>query len=255
MILPRVLTATILRPACVLRSPGSGPPGGGRRRPTPPGARLCFAASLLAAAGAACGGDGAQTADTTGPGSASTTAPTTASATTYPATSAPPVTGGGGRACSADALPPAVSDQPGLPPAVASVRRQIVEAAATCDYDRLGELASAGSRDFSFTFGGGTDPAEHWRRLEAGSDAPLRFLAELLQRPFRRVEGGGPEVFAWPSAFAYGSWDAVPAADREALRPLYDDSDFELFEQFGGYVGHRVGITADGEWLYFVAGD
>lgn len=115
--------------------------------------------------------------------------------------------------------------------------------------------ASAGSRDFSFTFGDGTDPAEHWRRLEAGSDTPLRFLVELLQRPFRRVEGGGPGGVRLALGVHLPVVGRRPGGRPGALRPLYGASDFELFEQFGAHVGHRVGITADGEWLYFVAGD
>jgi len=47
----------------------------------------------------------------------------------------------------------------------------------------------------------------------------------------------------------------VPQADRDALATLYDDADFGDWELFGSYIGYRVGITEDGEWIYFVAGD
>jgi hypothetical protein len=47
----------------------------------------------------------------------------------------------------------------------------------------------------------------------------------------------------------------VPKADREALRPLYGDEDFAAFQEFGAYLGYRVGITEEGEWIFFVAGD
>jgi hypothetical protein len=29
----------------------------------------------------------------------------------------------------------------------------------------------------------------------------------------------------------------------------------EGFERFGSYTGYRIGIAADGDWLFFVAGD
>ena len=197
---------------------------------------------LLAAV--ACGGSRGET--TGGDGDASTTAP--------PSTSAP---GGadGPPACSAAALSPTPSPQPDLPAEVARTRQRIVEAATACDFERLGEIASARQSDFTFSFGNGGGPAAHWRGLEQGGDQPLRYLVELLSRPHRRVAGTDPAVFAWPSAHAYGDWDAVPSAEREALRPLYGEAELESFDAAGAYVGYRVGIRQDGKWMHFVAGD
>jgi hypothetical protein len=65
---------------------------------------------------------------------------------------------------------------------------------------------------------------------------------------------GDITYYAWPSAFVT-EWSAVPEADREALRPLYGDEDFAFWAEAGGYMGYRVGITEDGEWVYFIAGD
>lgn len=59
----------------------------------------------------------------------------------------------------------------------------------------------------------------------------------------------------WPSAFAYDEWAAAPEEDKDALRPLYTEENFEGFARFGGYIGYRVGITEQGEWIFFVAGD
>ena len=47
-------------------------------------------------------------------------------------------------------------------------------------------------------------------------------------------------------------------AEKQALRPLYGDLDFGFFEDFGGYLGYRVGITLDGnwaQWVYAISGD
>jgi hypothetical protein len=90
----------------------------------------------------------------------------------------------------------------------------------------------------------------------------MLFLAELLNRPYRAASV--LDGYVWPSAFGV-PWDStatsVPGAetasdaDKEALRPLYDDADFAGFELLGVYVGYRIGITDDGEWVYFIAGD
>lgn len=159
------------------------------------------------------------------------------------------------RPCSAAGLSAPPEPQPALPAAVAATRRAIAEAATACDYGRLAELAGGGRRPFTAAFGGASDVAAHWQRTEQAGDEPLRYLVGLLERPFARRELDGTAQFLWPSAYAYDRWRDVPGEEREALRPLYDDEDFESFERFGGYAGYRVGIAADGEWLFFVAGD
>lgn len=83
----------------------------------------------------------------------------------------------------------------------------------------------------------------------------LRYLVELLDRPHAVVEDAEGRQFVWPSAFAYDDWAAVPDEDLEALRPLYGDDDFATFQEFGGYIGYRIGITEAGDWLFFIVGD
>ncbi|MEW6154015.1 MAG: hypothetical protein AB1673_08525 [Actinomycetota bacterium] len=145
--------------------------------------------------------------------------------------------------------------QPGLPAAVAEMRAAILDAALECDYDELAELAQAGAAQFVYSFGGGEDPAGFWRDAEEGGRPVLGPLVHLLGAPSASRPAGPTDQYVWPSAFAYDSWAAVPVADREALRPLYDDEDFAGFAQFGSYAGLRVGITATGDWVFYVAGD
>ena len=112
-------------------------------------------------------------------------------------TEAPTTTTAPGPRCSASDLSPQGPDQPDLPPVVADMRRQIVEAAVSCDYERLAELTRQ-SPFFSFSFGTvDSEPATFWQEAE-----------EQEERP-----GGS------------------------------------------GYLGYRVGITAEGDWIYFIAGD
>lgn len=157
--------------------------------------------------------------------------------------------------CSAADLDPAPEPQPQLPEPVAAQRADIVEAAVACDYEALAALALAGDEQFTFTFGGGDDPAEHWRSAEERGEEVLRFLVGLLDAPFGVVEPQELDrEYVWPRAFAYGTWDDVPEEDRSVLEPFYIGR-FGDFELFGGYLGYRIGITETGDWLYFVAGD
>lgn len=242
------------------------------RVPLPVSLSIAVVLSLLPGCG---GGSPDEAAGTSAPSPSTTVAPTLATTTTTLATSSSAATsttsttgaGGGtgadGQAggdtpgCSAEGSSPQVGSTPGVPDAVQRTRQAIVDAAIACDYAALAELAATGDSSFTYSFGGGADPAEHWRRLEdeGAEDRPLRYLVELLRAPHGVREVEGRTVYAWPSAFTYDEWDEVPEADRAALRPLYGDEDFASFEQFGGYVGYRIGIAEDGEWLYFVAGD
>lgn len=158
-------------------------------------------------------------------------------------------------ACSADGLSATPAVQSGLPPAVATTRRAVVDAATRCDYPGLAQLASTGRRPFTASFGGADDLAAYWRRSEAEGGRPLEALVALLDAPHARQITDGDAPFVWPSAFVAKRWADVTPDEREALRPLYDDEDFAAFRTFGSYIGYRVGIAEDGEWLFFVAGD
>lgn len=154
--------------------------------------------------------------------------------------------------CSAAGLDPAAVPQD-LPEPVAAMRRAIVEAATDCDIARLADLGA----DVRYSFGGGNDPTGFWREIEAAGPEPLPLetMVKLLALPFGTVQAGEITYYVWPRAFAYDSWDSVPAEDRQALAVLYDESDQQGFAQFGAYIGYRIGITEDGSWAYFVAGD
>jgi hypothetical protein len=142
-------------------------------------------------------------------------------------------------------------EQTGLPEAVTAKRAAIHAAAQACDWEALAAQLGDG---FSHTFGIDGDPIAYWQEREAAGERVLFILAELLNRPVGTQSAEDITYYAWPSAFVT-EWAAVPEADREALRPLYDDEDFAFYAEFGGYIGYRVGITADGEWVYFIAGD
>lgn len=185
---------------------------------------------------------------TEAPPTTATPPPPTTSTTISPTTqgTVPDPAACSGREAGADLTP-----QPALPDHVAALRAQIFEAARRCDWETLASLQVNG---FTYSFGGGNDPIGYWQALEADeSDRPMFFLAELLNRPFGTMDGGDRDYHVWPSAFA-DEWAAIPEAEREALRPLYDDEDFAAFAEWGGYFGYRVGVI-DGEWYFFVAGD
>lgn len=117
------------------------------------------------------------------------------------------------------------------------------------------ELAGVATDNFTASFGGG-DPAQLWASQEENGDEPMYALMRILAMPFGTIELEDGLMYGWPAAAAHdGDWDAVPEADKEALRTLYNDDDFVVFSDFGYYVGYRLGITENGDWSFFVAGD
>ncbi|MGI9597564.1 MAG: hypothetical protein ACR2QK_15475 [Acidimicrobiales bacterium] len=144
-------------------------------------------------------------------------------------------------------------DQGELPAPVAEKRDAILTAALACDLDALAALTGP---TFTASLGGG-DPKQVWTADEEEfGNEPMRALVEILRlTPTAGPDGGGGIAYSWPPAFSYETWEEVPESDRDDLRVLYDDDDFEGFAQFGGYVGYRTVIIEDGTWTAFVAGD
>jgi len=158
--------------------------------------------------------------------------------------------------CSAAELGAAFVDQPDLPDPAQDIRHALFDAARSCNWDALGSLLDRATFSYSFVESG--DPVAYWQREEFLHYRPMYYLAAILERPFGMIEDGDSTIYTWPSAQAYESWAQVPAAEREALRPLYDDLDFRSFDEFGGYLGFRVGIRSDehrAQWIYAITGD
>jgi hypothetical protein len=138
-----------------------------------------------------------------------------------------------------------------VPPAVEETRDAILAAAEQRDFDALAELIP--EEGFTYTFGGDVEggPTAYWQKIEEESpERPLETLAAILRMPHTKVE----DIYVWP--FAYNR-DIASLTDeeREILAPVADAEAIGGWTQYGGYLGWRAGIKADGTWVFFVAGD
>jgi hypothetical protein len=139
----------------------------------------------------------------------------------------------------------------GLPAPVARKRAAILAAARARDYEALARLADR--HGFTYTFGGPVEggPAAYWRRLaESGERNPIEILAAVLEMPYTRQQG----IYVWPFAYDRNPASLTPA-ERRLLAPIASERELDLWAKAGGYYGWRAGITADGRWIFFVAGD
>ncbi|MQA99800.1 MAG: hypothetical protein GEU78_05845 [Actinobacteria bacterium] len=170
-------------------------------------------------------------------------------------TPTPTPTGPPDVSCSATGMSPEPSEQD-LPTAVARLRAQIVEAAVLCDYRELARLGTGGD---GFSYGAGSgDPARYWERLERdpdGDEEPMALLVGTLELPHcvERATSAGVTLYAWPGVQCSTSTDE----DYDSLveSGLYTEQQVRAFKDAGGFLGWRIGITEEGDWLYFTAGD
>lgn len=163
-----------------------------------------------------------------------------------------------GADCSAAGLDAELPDQPGLPGPVAATRRAIAARAVLCDYEGLAALARQGGEGFSFSFGAGDDPAAYWEMLEGAGEPVLFDLVQILKASYAtgdEVYPGyqGPEVYWWPRAFRHDARDADFAELVEL--GVIDEQELRSYREFGGYIGYRLSIRANGDWTAFIAGD
>src|SRR5919106_3492163 len=148
--------------------------------------------------------------------------------------------------CSASGMSAELAEQVRLPAPVAETRRAIAEAAAVCDYEVLEGMALSNGR-FTYSFGEGKGPAAFWRDAEGRGEEPLGLLVRLLGLP--HVKEG--RVYTWPSA----AGARAPDQDWESLEAVFTEEEIAQWRRFGAYIGYRVGITASGDWAFYVAGD
>ncbi|MDQ3955936.1 MAG: hypothetical protein M3285_10355 [Actinomycetota bacterium] len=154
--------------------------------------------------------------------------------------------------CPAAGLSPIPEEQSDLPPAVATTREEIVAAAVACDYERLGLIVEAGGRSqFTFSFGEEATHEAFVASLRRSDGETLDILVRTLDLPYCTQRLQGRLLYQWPSAFCADATDE----DWDALRELYSDEDIARWREFETFGAHRIGIDADGAWLFFVGGD
>jgi hypothetical protein len=171
--------------------------------------------------------------------------------TPHPNTSLPAVACSGAGADT----PPEVT---GLPDQVSDIRQAIIDAAAACDFVTLVGLAG---EDLTTSFGGGGPEAfEAW---EAEGEGKMGVLLRLLatDHAVQTFEGDAAEalgssiLYVWPAAFARDSWEEITDKEMADLLTIYTQEELDQIAAFGSYAGWRIGITAEGDWVFFVAGD
>jgi hypothetical protein len=155
-------------------------------------------------------------------------------------------------------VPDVLYDVEALPEPVRRMRTLILEATKTGDIEKLRPLIGLGDDQTQLSVTDlDSDPIEHLRNL-AGDEGGLEILAileEVLSAGYVHLDAGTPEeLYVWPYFFAV-PLDTLSAPQRVELFKIVTAGDYEEMKNFGAYIFYRVGITPDGRWAFFVAGE
>lgn len=155
-------------------------------------------------------------------------------------------------------LPEIIYNLDRLPEPVRRMHDRIVEAAKSGDIEKLRPLIGLGEDVTQLSFGGvDGDPIAFLKGLSGDPEGQeiLAIMEEVLNAGFVHLEAGTPdELYVWPYFFGV-PLDRLDPRQRVELFKIVTAGDYEDMKTFGTYIFYRVGITPEGRWAFFVAGD
>ncbi len=157
----------------------------------------------------------------------------------------------------AEAVPVVRYDIGKLPEPVQKMRRWIISAARSGNLEKMRAPLEAGELPLAFSFGDETDAISHWRQVSRDGEG-REILAEMLKvlsAGYAVIDpGSADELFVWPYHAVY-PLNKLSGSQKVELFLLVNPDDARTMEESGVYFGYRTGISADGTWQFFVAGD
>lgn len=155
-------------------------------------------------------------------------------------------------------LPVVEYDLTKLPAAVLEMHTKIVAAAKSGIIENLRALIGANENQTQFTFGSqDEDPLAFLLSLsgDSGGQEILAILLEIMDAGYVHLDSGTPQdLYVWPYFFAI-PLDKLTDIQRVELFKIVTSGDVEDMKSFGSYIFYRAGISPDGKWRFFLAGE
>lgn len=155
-------------------------------------------------------------------------------------------------------LPEVIYDLARLPAPVRQKHQAIMEACKTGDIEKLRPLLDTGENATQLSFGGvDGDPIAYLKELSGDDEGQeiLAILEEVLSAGYVHLDAGTPnDMYVWPY-FVGIPLARLTAGQRVELFKIVTAGDYEDMKNYGSYIFYRIGITPDGKWSFFVAGD
>ncbi len=145
-----------------------------------------------------------------------------------------------------------------LPAPVRDLRRKLLEVAKTGEIDKLRPLLETGPEGTAVsTSDDGQDPIEILKNASGDGQGVelLAILLETLDAGYVHLDPGGEnELFMWPY-FTQVNLEKLTKPQLVELFELVTAGDYERMVGNGSYDFYRVGISPEGRFEFFIAGD
>jgi hypothetical protein len=145
-----------------------------------------------------------------------------------------------------------------LPTPVRELHEKLVAAAKAGLIEAVRPLLKTGEEPTQLSLAGvDNDPITFLKSLsgDEGGQEILAILLEVLEAGYVHLSPGTPEeLYVWPYFFAV-PLDKLTDMQRVELFKLVTSGDYEDMKSFGAYIFYRVGISPDGKWQFFLAGE
>jgi hypothetical protein len=153
--------------------------------------------------------------------------------------------------------PELILDVARLPEPVARTREKILAAARSGDLNQVATLMQSSGNVPIFSLNDDKDPIPFWKANYPDSDGVevLSILIEILEAGLVHVDKGtAQDMYVWPY-FARMPLKGLSATQKVELFKIITGTDYKDMLDFGAYNFYRLGISPDGTWQFFVAGD
>lgn len=143
------------------------------------------------------------------------------------------------------------------PEAVRKLRQEIIDAAASGDIEKLRPFIAAGQKEFRIDGNDGEDPIAALKSYSGDPDGleVLAIIIDLLSTGYAHVDAGTPdEAYVFPY-FAGKPLNTLTAPEKVELLRIITAGDLADMQEYGNYSFYRIGISPDGKWKFFTAGD
>lgn len=155
-------------------------------------------------------------------------------------------------------LPEVLYDAEKLPEPVRRMRQLLIDAAKSGDVEKLRPLLGTGDSATQLSLADITEDPISFLKSQSGDQEGEEILAimeEVLSAGYVHLDAGTPEeLYVWPYFFAY-PLDKLTPQQKVEIYKIVTASDFEEMQSFGSYIFFRLGISPEGHWAFFVAGE
>ena len=155
-------------------------------------------------------------------------------------------------------LPEILYDVQSLPEPVKRMRQLLLDVAMSGDIEKLRPLIGTGDEATQLSLSDlEDDPITYLKDLSGDKNGEelLAIMENILNGGYVHVDVGKPEeLYAWPYFFAM-PLEKLTTRQRVELFKIVTAGDYEDMKSYGVYNFYRLGITPEGKWAFFVAGE